>query len=128
MKRLILCILLMALTAQSVLAECNPKDIKEKQDGTFSYPVDCHIDYGRLRYSEKEKEKQIEHLKKSIKLKDLAIDFSNERIENWQKATYKLEDRLLKIEKNNENAKWLYFGLGLVVMGGAVWGAGQLAK
>ena len=84
------------------------------------------MDYGRLRKEEPLRKKQFEHLKESIRLKDLAIDYSNKRIDNWQKTTFKLEDKLLKIEKNNERIKWIYFGLGVVVMGGAVWAAGQI--
>ena len=119
--------MLMALLVnQSVLADCNPKDILEQSDGTFSYPLDCHVDYGRLIKEESLRKKQVEHLKESIRLKDLAIDYSNKRIDNWQKTTFKLEDKLLKIERNNDRLKWIYFGLGVLVMGGAVWGAGQL--
>ena len=127
MKRIVLCIILMvSLASHSVLASCNPKDIVEQANGTYIYPVDCHVDYGRLRQNEEARKKQVEHLKESIKLKDLALDYSNKRIETWQQATYKVEDRLIKLERNNDKLKWIYFGLGIVVMGGAVWGAGQL--
>lgn len=124
---MIKCILAMVLLVnQTVLADCNPKEIKETDKGTFEYTLDCHVDYGKLRQNEDARKKQVDHLKKSIELKDLALDYSNKRIEIWQQATYKMEDRLLKIEKNNEKIKWLYFGLGVLVMSGAVWGAGQL--
>ena len=126
MKHLIVCILAMVLTVQNTLAICNTKDIIEQADGTYVYSVDCHVDYGRLRQNEEARKKQIEHLNESIKLKDLALDYSNKRIETWQQATYKVEDRLIKLEKNNDKLKWIYFGLGIAVMGGAVWGAGQL--
>jgi hypothetical protein len=111
--------------ATSVFA-CNPKQIKEQSDGSFSYPLDCHLEFGRLVKNEKEREKQIEHLNKSIELKDLAIDVSNERIELWQKTAYKMEDRLLKYESSSEKMRWIYFGLGVIVMGAAVNGAGKL--
>lgn len=118
----------MVLTVQSTFATCNPKDIKEQPNGTYVYPVDCHVDYGRLRQNEEARKKQVEHLKESIKLKDLALDYSNRRIETWQNATYKVEDRLIRLEKNNSKMNWVYFGLGVIVMGGAVWGAGQLRR
>lgn len=124
---MIKCILAMVLLAnQTVLANCNPKDIKEQANNTFIYPVDCHVDYGRLRNIEQKRQKQIEYLNKTIELKDLALDYSNKRIELWQDSTYKLEDRLLKIERNNDKLKWIYFGIGIAVMGGAVWAAGQI--
>ena len=128
-----LCILLMvSLVDHSVLASCNPKSNEHIYKSTdynpprYVYSKDCHVDYGRLREEEPLRKKQVEHLKESIRLKDLAIDYSNKRIDNWQKTTFKLEDKLLKIEKNNERIKWIYFGLGVVVMGGAVWAAGQI--
>jgi hypothetical protein len=114
------------LTSQPALASCNPKDIKEQSNGTYVYPVDCHVDYGRLRQNEEARKKQVEHLKESIKLKDLALDYSNRRIETWQNATYKMEDRLIRLEKNNDRMKWVYFGLGIIVMSGAVYTAKQL--
>lgn len=111
---------------QSVLASCNYRDIKEQANGKYSYPVECHIEFGKLVKNESERKKQIEHLNESIKLKDLAIDKSNERIELWQKTSYKMEDRLIKIERNNDRLKWLYFGLGIIVMSGATYGASKL--
>lgn len=123
MKTLAL-ILCMVFSLQSFA--CNPKQIKEQADGTFSYPLDCHLEFGRLIKNEKEKDKQIEFLNKSIELKDLAIDVSNDRVELWQKTAYKMEDRLLKYEATSERMRWIYFGLGVIVMGAAVHGAGKL--
>lgn len=117
------------LIPQISLASCNPKDIfKDVSKNTYIYPIDCHVEFGQLRQDEEERKKQIEHLKKSIELKDLAIDTSNSRIELWQKTTYKMEDRLLTIERNNDKIKWIYFGLGILVMGGATYGASRLNK
>ena len=113
---------------QVVAESCNPRTdiVEDTKTGKFTYTEDCHIEFGRLRLAEKERQKQIEHLETSIKLKDLALDLSNERIENWQQATYKVEDRLLKMESNSDKIKWIYFGIGVIVMGGATWAAGQL--
>lgn len=127
MKRLRLCTMLMALLGtQLVLADCNPRTIKKQASGDYLYPKACHLDYGRLRQVEEARKVQIDQLKKSIELKDLAISKSNERIELWQNATYKVEDRLLKVERNTERMRWFYLGLGVVITGAAVWGAGQL--
>jgi hypothetical protein len=84
------------------------------------------VEFGKLRFIEKERKKQIEHLEESIKLKDLALDISNKRIENWQQASYRMEDRLLKMEENTQKMNLVYFGLGIIVMGLATWSAGQL--
>lgn len=118
--------LILCLSFCTQVFACNVKQIKEQADGSFSYPLDCHLEFGRLVRVEKEREKQIEHLNKSIELKDLAIDVSNDRIELWQNTAYKLEDRLLKYEATSERMRWIYFGLGVIVMGAAVHGAGKL--
>ena len=115
------------LVNQQSLANCKPKeDIREIGINSYLYKVDCHVDYGRLRKAEPLYKEQVKELKKSIEMKDLALKYSNERIENWKKTTYKLEDKMFKLEKNNEKIKWIYFGLGIAVMGGAVYAAGQL--
>lgn len=113
---------------QAVAENCNPRTdiVEDTKTGKFIYTEDCHVEFGRLRLIEKERQKQIEHLETSIKLKDLALDLSNERIENWQQATYRVEDRLLKMESNSDKINWVYFGIGVIVMGGATWAAGQL--
>ena len=129
MKRMILCIVMMvSLVSQSALADCNPRtDIKESQRNLkYEYSLECHVDYGRLRKAEPLYKKQASELRKSIKMKDLALKYSNERTENWKKTTYKLEDKILKLEKNHDRMKWVYFGLGIIVTGAAVYGAGQL--
>ena len=111
--------------AQNALASCNVSDIK-KVNGIYHYPVDCHIEFGKLRKTEKERQAQIKHLNESVRLKDLAIDKSNQRIEIWQNATYKVEDRLIKLEKNTGTIKWVYFGLGILTMTAATYGASKL--
>jgi hypothetical protein len=106
-------------------AECNPRTIKQV-DGKFLYPVECHIEFGKLRQTESDRKQQIYHLEKTIKLKDLAINLAEEKAENWKSTSYKLEEKILKYEKNSERTKWIYFGLGILVMGGAVYGASQI--
>ena len=120
---------MVSLASPEALADCNTKDIVlNTQHGYYQYPSGCHTEFGRLIKVEKERKKQVSHLNESIKLKDLAIDTSNKRIELWQKTTYKVEDYLLKIERNNDKLKWMYFGLGILVMGGATYGASKLNK
>jgi hypothetical protein len=130
MKFAVISILILSIILNQSMATCVPKtDIYEDtKTGRFSYSEECHIEFGKLRQTEKERQDQITHLEESIKLKDLALDISSKRIENWQDATYKVEDRILKMEKTSETIKMLYFGMGIVVMGAAVWGAGQLKK
>ena len=128
MKFLTICTLLMVLTIQSALSTCNPRQIKEQSSGNFSYPLDCHLDYGRLRQVDEKRQDQIKHLEKSIKLKDLALENANDRIETWKSATEELEVELVKEQRNSERLKWLYFGVGILTMGAATWAAGQLVR
>ena len=130
---MILCMTMMAsLVSQTALASCNPSSNEHIYESTsynpprYVYSVDCHIDYGRLRQVEPLRQKQVKELKKSIEMKDLALKYSDERTENWKKTTYKLEDKLLKVERNNDRMKWVYFGLGIITTGAAVYAAGQL--
>jgi hypothetical protein len=127
MKRTISFFLLLLITLnQPLFAACEVAKIKKQQDGTYSYPVDCHADYGRLKKVEVEREKQVALLNKTIELKDLALDTSLKRVEIWQKSTYKVEDRLLKFERNSDTMKWIYFGLGILTMSAAVHGASKI--
>lgn len=115
------------LVNQTAQASCNPKiDIRTVGADSYLYQEKCHIDYGRLRKTEPLYKEQTKELRKSIEMKDLALKYSNERTETWQKTTYKLEDKLLKLESNYDKMKWVYFGLGILVTGTAVWAAGQL--
>jgi hypothetical protein len=118
---------MVSLVSHSALASCKPAtDIKKVGADGYLYQKDCHIDYGRLRKAEPLYKKQAKELRKSIEMKDLALKYSNERTETWKKTTYKLEDKMLKLEKNHDRMKWVYFGLGILATGAAVYAAGQL--
>lgn len=127
---MILCIVLMvSLVSQQSLADCNPKDIKQQNyygEPRYAYPVDCHIDCGRLRKAEPLYKEQVKQLKKSIEFKDLAIQDANKRIDLWKSTTQDLEQIIIKQEENQERMKWIYFGLGILTTGAAVWAAGQI--
>jgi len=125
-------LLMVSLVSHSALASCNPnsgEDIYESSSyspSRFVYSRGCHTDYGRLRVVENERKIQVEHLKKSIEFKDLALATANQRVDVWQKTTYKVEDKLIKLEKSSNRLKWIYFGLGVLIMGGATYGASKL--
>lgn len=124
---MILCTTMMvSLVSQSVLADCNPKRDIYEQNNRYSYSLDCHLDYGRLRKVEPLRQKQVKELKRSIEMKDIALDYSYKRIKNWKGTSLKLEKNILKLERNQERMKWIYFGLGIIVTGAAVHAAGQL--
>lgn len=107
-------------------AECDFSTGIKEVEGGFLYTKQCHLKVGQMNEQLELKDQQIIHLEKSIELKDLAISKSNERIELWMDTSYKLEERVNKIDRMNDFNKWLYFGIGVAVTGIAVYGAGQL--
>ena len=104
MKYLMIVVILMNNLAY---AECDfATGIVKKEDG-YLYTKDCHIRVGQLV-------KENENLTKAIELKDLAISKNQERVNLWMDTTYKLEDRVNKMEEIKSQSQFLYFGLGIV--------------
>lgn len=129
MKKLISTVLAMCMISNVALAECNWKtDIETLPDGRRAYSTECHIKVGEMKRDLETANQQVVVLTKAIELKDLAYAKSNERLELWMNTTYKLEDRLNKIDSLQAKNSWLMFGLGVVVTSAAVWGAGQLRR
>lgn len=129
MKKTISTILAMCMISNVALADCNfATDIETLPDGRRAYSKECHIKVGEMKRDLEIANKQVETLNKAIELKDLAMAKSNERVELWMNTTYKLEDRLNKIDSLQSKNNWIMFGLGVVVTGAAVWGAGQLVR
>lgn len=124
-KRIV--ILVCALQIANPALGCEfSKDIQRNEDGTYTYTRDCHVEVGKKLDELDIRLLQIEDLKSSLDLKDLALQKSEERIELWRETSFKLEDRVNKIEKYKSQQQWYWFALGIVVTGAAVWSAGQL--
>lgn len=119
--------ILLFLLPSIVMAECEWKSIERTEQG-FLYSAECHQRVGKMVKDEKLREEQVEELNQTIKLKDLALDTNVQRADLWRKTSFDLEDRLFKIENNNERNKWIYFGLGFLGASLAVWGASRLNK
>lgn len=129
MKKLLSTILALSLFSNVAFAECNWKtDIEVLSDGRRAYSTECHVKVGEMKRDLETANQQVVVLTKAIELKDLAYAKSNERLELWMNTTYKLEDRLNKIDSLQAKNSWLMFGLGVVVTSAAVWGAGQLRR
>jgi hypothetical protein len=104
---------------------CDFSSVK-KQGNSYLYSKECHDKVNKLQKETQLREEQVGELKKSIELKDLAIDKGLERVELWKESSYDLEDRLHKVRKYESYNSWVYFTLGVFVTGVAVYGAGQL--
>ena len=119
MKSLIIFILI-CLLSQSVFADCDWKTgITEGPNKTFIYNEACHQKVGQLVQDSLVKDEQISKYAEAIKLKDLAIQASDQRVMLWQKTADDELDRLNKISADQKRSDWLYFGLGILTMVGA---------
>ena len=126
MKKIISSFITILFISNPVFACDFSKDIQKTEDGSYTYTKDCHITVGKTVKKLGLKEQQVDKLEEVIELKDLAIVKGHERIDLWMNTSFKLEDRVNTIDRLKERNKWLYFGLGIIVTGAAVWGAGQL--
>lgn len=96
------------------------------QDGYMAYSIDCHKRVGKLVQDEDDLKLENTELRKSLELKDLAIQNSYKEIDLWKVEAMNQNDKLNKVQKASRIEKWVWFGLGVVVTGAAVYGAGQL--
>ena len=127
MKLIIAMILTLALTCQAAFADCDYSKIKDNGDGTYTYTKELHICVGTLKRDLESANAQVESYTKAIELKDLALGKANERIMLWEDTTFKLQDRMATIDSLESKNKIIYFGLGILVTGLAVYGASKLS-
>jgi hypothetical protein len=102
------------------------KDIKENQDGSYTYTRDCHIEVGKRVKKLILVEEQIVELEKTIELKDLALVKQKERADMWMNTSFTLNDKLQKYDAAASTDKTLHFIIGVGVTVLSVWAAGQL--
>jgi hypothetical protein len=126
-QRLSLILIFTLISNSTAFADCDfSKDVQKQPDGSYSYTKDCHVEVGKKINALDKREQQVEKLEKAIELKDLALDKAHERIDLWRETSYKIEDRANTMEQMKKNNEVMYFILGMVVTGLAVYGAGQL--
>lgn len=138
------------LLSQNAVAACNwATGINELPNGNYSYSRDCHAEVGvigkalantrlalesrkvesdALRAEVTELTQANTKVKKSIELKDLALNRADDIALKWRDETYNQHERLLKQEKLAQTKSWVYFGggIGLTIL--SIWAAGQLVK
>lgn len=108
-------------------AECNFKtDIVRIDSNTLKYSNDCHKEFGLTRQNLKYAEEEIVELRKNIALKDLVIQKTEEQVDLWKAESIEQNIRLNNVEAAAEKNKWLWFAIGVVATGAAVYTAGQL--
>jgi hypothetical protein len=124
MMKLLMVIFLMMPTLG--YAECDFSLGIQKVDGGYLYTDDCHREVGKKLLDLKDREKQIILYKDLLDLKDTQIAKEQQRADLWKNTSFKLEDRMMSIRRWDRWEDWMYFGAGVLVMGVATWGAGQL--
>jgi len=129
MKKLTSFFLTLSLISNLAFAECDfSTGIKSLPDGTYSYSAECHKRVGKMVLDLKDREEEVAKLNKTIELKDLALSTQEKRAEMWMGTSLKLEDRVNALDKSNSTTQWLFFGLGVLTMGAAVYGASRLVR
>lgn len=115
-------------TAQTGWAECKwAEGVKKAPDGThYDYTKECHKRVGDTVEELDKRRQQVELQQLTIKdLQVIALEYHKEA-DVFKNGMKKLEDRNNALEKLESKNKVLYFILGVVVTGAAVYGAGQL--
>lgn len=128
MKTLTTMILMLTLFAQSVFAaDCDYSKIVDNGNGTYTYSKALHICVGNMKKDLEAANTQIASYQQAISLKDLALKDSDIRANTWMNNSLKLEDTLNKVNSIESSNKIIYFGLGILVSGMAVYGAAKLS-
>lgn len=129
MKKLLALILAASLLSNVCYAACDFKTgVVKNEDGSRTYTKECHVAVGEMKQDlEIETEKNAK-LNKALNLKDLVIEKADQRADLWMNTTFKLEDRITKIDEMQSTNKWIAFGLGLAVAWGTTYIAVQALR
>lgn len=128
LSKLIAIVLVASVPLQAV-AECDfTTGIEKMADGRYAYSASCHRAVGKLVQDGKDKDDQIAALNKTVELKDLGIRTHEQRAQLWMDTSMKLEDRVNQMDTMKSTNQWLFFGIGVLTTGAAVWAASQLRR
>lgn len=127
MKKLIAALLLVVSFTNVASAACDfSTGITKNDNGSYTYTKECHVAVGEMKRDLDSATVQLGEYKKAIELKDLALSKSNANADLWMNTSFKLQDRMNAVDELKSKNQVLAFGLGILVTGLAVWGAGQL--
>lgn len=109
------------------LADCNfTTGITSLPNGNYEYVKPCHIKVGEIKRDLGIANTQNEMLIEAVKLKDLALTKANERAGLWMDTSFKLEARVETMDKIYNRNKIIYFGLGVLATGLAIYAVDQI--
>jgi len=135
-------ILILLLLTQSIYAGTVCDDGVTEVDGKFHVTRECWELLGKkmqersviiekydlLTKENEERKLANEAYKRTIDLQKMHSEILEERVEKWRETTYKVEDRMMKIEKLNDSNKWLWFGIGFISSSLSVYLATKYSK
>lgn len=127
LSNLVALMLVASVSAQA--ADCDfATGIEKLPDGRYAYSPECNRKVGKLVADEKDRQEQL--AAKDVQIKDLGVqvDVQQKRANTWMDTSLKMETQVNEMEALKARNQWLFFGLGIVVTGAAVWGAGQLRR
>lgn len=120
--------LIMLMLPTSTLA-CNySTDIKENQDGTYTYSRSCHIDAGKKIRGYFLQEQEIKELRLSLDHSNLALSKAEERAKLWMDTSISVQKDLARYERLKDWDGWIKFGGGVLFTGLAIYGASKIVK
>lgn len=127
MRKLIIGLMVFLILPLQALADCDfSTGITSLPNGNYEYTKACHIQVGEMKRDLKIALEQNLYLTKALSLKDFALKAADNRATLWMDTSHKLEARIEIIDSLYQRDKWLYFGLGILATGAAIYGAGQL--
>ena len=111
------------------------KEITKNKDGSYRYTKNCHLEVGskikELSNTKKKLDLRVkiaDELEQQLDKKDQRLGVVYKRLETWQEASLKAENKINQAQKLQESNKWLWYGLGIVTMGLATFGAAQIGR
>lgn len=126
MKKLTSVLLIVFFLSNICFADnCDWSTVKKLPNGQFSYSPQLNLCVGKLVQDNKIKDQQIQDLTKAIQLKDLALKDADSRSNMWLLTAGNEQERLTKIDSDQKVNNAIYFGLGVLLTGLAVFGAAK---
>ena len=119
-------ILISLLLIPNLALACNFNTDIQKEGDKYLYTVSCHKQVGKMYMDNKSLKKELDLANEAYKQRTIEIQKADEQMRLWRDESYEQHQRLLNVKSASDTEKWLWFGLGVVVMGAAVHGAGQL--
>ena len=122
-------LLISLILVSSILSAttCDWKTI-QKQDGKFTYTLECHLEVGRLVEVEPLYKSQIDVLRKINESNKDLLKIHTDRIDLWRDYSVKLEKEYHKVRRWEKYNFWIGLGMGIAMTSLSVYLAGQLGR